>query len=193
MDETSDHDLMLAVRAGDLGRLGDLFERHHRPLYGFLCRCVGSADTAEDLVQIVFQRILKYRHTYRDEGKFSAWLYHLARRAAADHYQRSRRVPTPADPADFAHVTDEHTPAADDQAAQHDDLDLMQSALASLPLEQREVLVLHRFQHLPHEEIGRLLNISAGAAKVRVHRALGALRDRFFKLRHRGPVGPLPA
>ena len=183
MDDVSDHDLMLAVRAGELARLGDLFERHHRALHGFLTRLVGSPDTAEDLVQIVFQRILKYRHTYRDEGKFSAWLYHLGRRVAADHYRRSARHPTPTDPADLSSFADHHTPAADEQTARRDDLAIMQDALQHLSHDQREILVLHRFQHLPHDEIARLLNITAGAAKVRVHRALGALRDQFFKLR----------
>ena len=185
MEETSDHDLMLAVRAGELGRLGDLFERHHRRLYGFLARFIGNRDAAEDLVQIVFQRILKYRHTYRDEGKFSAWLYHLARRVAADHYRRSARQPTPTDPADFDRVSDEVTASAGESAATRDDLSIMQTALEELPLEQREILVLHRFQHLPHQQIAKLLNISTGAAKVRVHRALAALRDRFFRLSHR--------
>lgn len=189
MDDTSDHELMLAVRAGELGRLGDLFQRHHRPLFGFLARLIGNRDAAEDLVQIVFQRILKYRHTYRDEGKFSAWLYHLARRVAADHYRRSSRHPTAIDPADFDRISDEHTPSVGESAARRDDLALMKHALASLPLEQREILVLHRFQHLPHQEIGKLLNISTGAAKVRLHRALAALRDRFFELTHR-PSSP---
>ncbi|MCF3651306.1 RNA polymerase sigma factor [Synoicihabitans lomoniglobus] len=188
MDDSSDHELMLAVRAGELARLGDLFERHHQPLYGFLARLTCSRDTAEDLVQIVFQRILKYRHTYRDEGKFTAWLYHLARRVAADHFRRHARVPTPTDPADFFDLSDDSAPAADEQTAQRDELALMNTALANLPRDQRELLVLHRFQHLRHEEIGRLLNISAGTAKVRVHRALGALRDAFFKLRHRPPL-----
>ncbi len=184
MDDTSDHDLMLAVRAGQLSRLGDLFERHHRPLFGFLARFTGSPDLTEDLVQTVFQRILKYRHTYRDEGKFSAWLYHLARRAAADHFARQSRRPTPTDPADLVAVADDSAPAADEQAARHDELALMQTALDRLPHDQREILVLHRFQHLRHDEIARLFNITAGAAKVRVHRALAALRDQFFKLRH---------
>jgi RNA polymerase sigma factor (sigma-70 family) len=185
MEETSDHDLMLAVRAGELGRLGDLFERHHRQLYGFLARLIGNREAAEDLVQIVFQRTLKYRHTYRDEGKFSAWLYHIARRVAADHYRRSARQPTPTDPADFDRVSDEITASAGESAAKRDDLAIMQTALEELPLEQREILVLHRFQHLSHQQIAKLLNISTGAAKVRVHRALAALRDRFFKLSHR--------
>ncbi len=185
MDETSNHDLMLAVRAGELSRLGDLFERHHGPLFGFLARLTRDPDGAEDLVQIVFQRILKYRHTYRDEGKFSAWVYHLARRVATVHFNRRNRIPTPADPTTFVDVADDATPAANDHAAQSDELTIMQNALAALPPEQREILILHRFQHLAHDEIGRLLNISAGTAKVRVHRALAALRDHFFKLRQR--------
>lgn len=182
MEETSDHDLMLAVRAGELSRLGDLFERHHRPLYGFLARLTGDREAAEDLVQIVFQRILKYRHTYRDEGKFSAWIYHMARRVAADHYRRSVRQGLATDPADFDHVSDEAAPTADASASKQDDLAVMQRALHALPTEQREVLILHRFQHLQHQEIAKLLNISTGAAKVRVHRALAALRDKFFQL-----------
>ncbi len=189
MEDTSDHDPMLAVRAGELSRLGDLFERYHRPLFGFLSRLIGNRDAAEDLVQIVFHRILKYRHTYRDEGKFSAWIYHLARRVAADHYRRSARHPAATDPADFDHVSDESTPTAGETVSKRDDLDLMQSTLATLPLEQREILVLHRFQHLQHQEIAKLLNISTGAAKVRVQCALTALRDRFFQLSRR-PSAP---
>ena len=189
MDAPDDHDLMLAVRAGEIDRLGDLFERHDRALFGFLVRLTSDSEAAEDLVQIVFQRILKYRHTYRDEGRFSAWLYHLARRAAADHFRRSARVPTPSDPADFATVSDDASAGADEQAARADELALMQTALNQLSNDQREILVLHRFQHLKHEEIGRLLNISTGTAKVRVHRALTALRDQFFRLRRR----PQPA
>jgi len=73
------NELMIAVRAGEIDKLGDLFERHHRPLYGFFVRHTGDRTASEDLVQLVFYRILKYRHTYRDEGRFSAWIYHLAR------------------------------------------------------------------------------------------------------------------
>jgi RNA polymerase sigma factor (sigma-70 family) len=189
MDEPNDHELMLAVRAGELSRLGELFERYHRPLYGFLARLIGDQEAAEDLVQIVFQRILKYRHTYRDEGKFSAWIYHLARRVAADHYRRRARQGTVTDPADFDRVSDDTNPAADTSASKQDDLDVMQRALQSLSVEQRELLILHRFQHLPHQEIAKLLNISTGAAKVRVHRALAALRDRFFEIT-RHPSAP---
>ena len=187
--EASDHDLMLAVRAGDLRRLGDLFERHHGALYGFFVRLTADRDASEDLVQMVFHRILKYRHTYRDEGKFSAWTYHLARRVLADHCaaRRGRTVRSQAGESEIAWENlPDQGPSPASRAAQADDVALLGRALAALPAEQRELLVLARFQHLSHEEIARLLDTTPGAVKVRVHRAFAALRERFLRL-HRDP------
>jgi RNA polymerase sigma factor (sigma-70 family) len=182
--ETTDHELMLAVRAGEIARLGDLFERYHQPLYGFFVRVTGQRTASEDLVQLVFYRILKYRHTYRDEGKFSAWIYHLARKVAADHFRKNAHAPVIFDEADDLHDVPDHAPHAAERAAQADDLALMHRALGTLPLEQRELLTLHRFQHVRHEELARLFDCSVGAVKVRMHRALAALRESYFKLRH---------
>lgn len=182
VDAVSDHELMIAVRAGEVRRLGELFERHHRPLYGFFVRLTNQPAVSEDLVQIVFYRILKYRHTYRDEGRFSAWIYHLARKVAADHFRKHASTPVPADPADF-HDQPDQAPAPDARAATADDLALMRRALARVSHEHREVLVLSRLQHLEHAEIARLLDCSVGAVKVRAHRALKELREVYFKIR----------
>ncbi len=182
VDADSDHELMLAVRAGEIRRLGELFERYHKPLYGFFVRLTNQTSASEDLVQIVFYRILKYRHTYRDEGKFSAWIYHLARKVTADHFRKHASTPTPADPADF-HDQPDLAPAPDSSAATSDDLVLLRRALARVSHEHREVLVLARLQHLNHQEIARLLDCSVGAVKVRAHRALKELREVYFKIR----------
>ena len=188
--DPSDHDLMLAVRTGDLRKLGELFERHHGALYGFFVHLTHDRDASEDLVQMVFYRILKYRHTYRDEGKFSAWIYHLARMVAADHFtsRRGRHLrPAASDTApDWEELPDD-TPSPAARVTTADDLALLDRALAVLPHEQREILVLARFQGLSHEEIARLFDTTVGAVKVRVHRAFCALRDRYHRLR-RGPT-----
>jgi RNA polymerase sigma-70 factor (ECF subfamily) len=182
VDAENDHELMIAVRAGEIRRLGDLFERYHKPLYGFFVRLTNQPAASEDLVQIVFYRILKYRHTYRDEGKFSAWIYHLARKVAADHFRKSASTPTPSDPVDFDDHPDQG-PAPDAQAATTDDVALMRRALSRVSNEHREVLVLSRLQHLNHQEIAKLLDCSVGAVKVRAHRALKELREVYFKIR----------
>ncbi|MBL9218845.1 MAG: RNA polymerase sigma factor [Opitutaceae bacterium] len=182
VEATSDHELMIAVRAGEIRRLGDLFERYHQPLYGFFVRLTNQPSVGEDLVQIVFYRILKYRHTYRDEGKFSAWIYHLARKVAADHFRKHASTPIPTDPVDMLDQADAGAQPSE-QAAAAEDVVLLRAALARLPLEHREVLVLSRLQHLEHKEIARLLDCSVGAVKVRAHRALKELREVYFKIR----------
>lgn len=182
VEAVTDHELMIAVRAGEIRKLGDLFERHHRPLYGFFVRLTNQPSVSEDLVQIVFYRILKYRHTYRDEGKFSAWIYHLARKVAADHFRKHARTPIPTDPADLLEQVSPG-PQPSEQAAAAEDTALLRAALARLPLEQREVLVLSRLQNLEHKAIAQLLDCSVGAVKVRVHRALKELREIYFKIR----------
>ena len=176
-----DHALMLAVRDGELDALGELFERHHGPLFGFLVKLTGHRTAAEDIAQVVFERMLKYRHTYRDEGCFTAWMYQLARRCATDHYRKSSAAPASRDPADLQLHADE-APHAGDLATTSDDHALLRTALARLDHDEREVLLLARFQELSFAEIATILECSVGAAKVRAHRALHQLRDVYFKL-----------
>lgn len=182
VETPTDHELMIAVRAGEIARLGDLFERYHRRLYAFFIRLTNQPTTSEDLVQLVFYRILKYRHTYRDEGKFTAWIYHLARKVAADHWRKHSSTPVATDPAELPEIADP-APDSAEQTAGREDLALLRAALAQLPVEQREVLVLSRLQQVEHREIATLLETTPGAVKVRVHRALKELRDVYFKLR----------
>jgi len=177
----SDHALMLAVRDGDLDGLGELFERHHSALFGYLCKLTGDRTAAEDLAQIVFERMLKYRHTYRDEGHFAAWMYQVARRSAADHFQRSAAAPRALEPTELAALPEE-APHAGEHAAANDDRALLHSALARLDRADREVLLLSRIQGLSFAEVAAILECSAGAAKVRAHRAVRTLRTLFFQL-----------
>lgn len=172
---------MLAVRDGDLDALGELFERHHGQLYGYLVKFTGNRNSAEDITQTVFQRMLKYRHTYRDTGSFSAWMYHLARHCAADHFRKTAVAPVATDPIDLTEHPDE-APHAGQHEISRDDHALLRTALAQLDRDDREVLLLSRFHELPFVEVARVLECSVGAAKVRAHRALHQLRDIYFRL-----------
>ena len=175
----SDHQLMLAVRDGELDSMGELFERHHGPLFGYLVKLTGNRTAAEDIAQIVFQRMLKYRHTYRNEGSFTAWMYHLARRCASDHFRKA--APVAVDPTELEAHADE-SQLADESAATRDDHELLQRALGRLDREDREVLLLSRLQELSFAEVASILECSVGAARVRAHRALKTLRDHYFRL-----------
>jgi RNA polymerase sigma-70 factor (ECF subfamily) len=176
-----DHELMLAVRDGDLDCMGELFERHHGPLFGYLSKLTGNRTAAEDISQTVFQRMLKYRHTYRDVGSFTAWMYHLARRCATDHFRKASSSPVAVDPSHLESHADESGSAAE-SAASSDDHALLHRALGRLDRDDREVLLLSRLQELSFVEVAGILECSVGAARVRAHRALHTLRDHYFKL-----------
>lgn len=170
---------MQSVQAGELAGLGHLFERYHRPLYQFLARSTGDPAAAEDLVQEVFVRVLKYRHTYDAASRFETWLYRIARNARADHYRR--RAPAGAD-VDAARAVPATDPGPAEQLQQQLDLRQLERAMSRLDEERRDLLVLARFQGMPYERIAELLGIEVGAVKVRVHRALKVLRATFLEL-----------
>ncbi len=166
---------MLQVKAGHMDMMGLLFERYHRPLFGFLFHMTNRREASEDMLQTVFYRMLKYRHTFTGEGEFRSWMYHLARNVLVDdskHHQRSLQQH------DLTDVTDKISdgPAPDERLQKAQEMDTLQQAMAKLSTENREVLVLSRFQELKYEEIARVLNTTPGAVKVRVHRAMNELK-----------------
>jgi RNA polymerase sigma factor (sigma-70 family) len=171
---------MRAVRAGDVAQLAILFERYHRALFEFLARLTGDRGAAEDLVQDVFVRVLKYRATFRDDASFQTWLYRIARNARADYFRR--RAP--------------FEPLGDDELERPEpglspvrllenerDRARLRRALLELRDDRREIIILARYQNLKHEQIADILGIDVGAVKVRVHRAIRDLRERFHRLR----------
>ena len=92
MDSLSDNALMLQVKEGQLEKLGLLFERYNKSLYGFFYRLTLDREVSEDLVQNVFLRMMKYKHTYKGDGQFKTWMYHMARNLFSDHYRKNKKM-----------------------------------------------------------------------------------------------------
>ncbi|WP_308217166.1 RNA polymerase sigma factor [Hymenobacter sp. DG01] len=190
MNSLTDNSLMLQVKAGQVEKMGLLFERYHRPLFAFFYHSSGNATASEDLVQNVFYRMLKYRHTFTGEGEFRTWMYHLARNVLADAAQKNKASLHHQDVADWAEKI-AGGPSADGSLQQAQDVALLHRAMARLSPDQREVLVLSRFQELKYEQIAQLLDTTVGAVKVRAHRALCHLKDIYFKLENGSKVREL--
>jgi RNA polymerase sigma-70 factor (ECF subfamily) len=174
--ELTDKDLMLAVSAGDVERFGVLFDRYHQRLFDFFYRLSGDSASSHDLVQDVFLRMLKARHTFGPNSEFKAWMYHIARTARIDRFRSERRASV---------VSEEgrNQPPWPDRIVEHKErLRLLQSALLELPEDKRELLILARFQEMKYEQIAALLGIEVGTVKVRVHRAISELRDVFERI-----------
>jgi RNA polymerase sigma-70 factor (ECF subfamily) len=177
---------MLKVRSGDLDKMALLFHRYHRPLYGFLFHMTRHREASEDLLQNVFYRMLRSRHTFTGDGEFKTWMYSIARNVVKDHLKKSRRTPDSYDPIDLAERIGAATKA--DETLEHRmEIKALQRALNALSPESREVLILSRFQDLRYEEIAGVLDISVGAVKVRVHRAINQLKELYIETEQNKP------
>jgi len=175
----SDEQIMEAVKNGDLQQASLLFDRFHKRIYNFLAHMTADRDAAEDLTQNVFLRLLKYRHSYNPEMKFQSWIYQMARNAFSDHYQQQKqRTPVKIE----IEKLNDRMPDLLDALEQEENEKRLIRALAQLPDDYRELLVLTRFQHLKYEEVAGYLDITVANVKVKVHRAIGQLRENYFQL-----------
>ncbi|HLQ75767.1 MAG TPA: RNA polymerase sigma factor [Terriglobia bacterium] len=176
---STDETLMSAVRDGGQAELGVLFERHHRALYEFFFHMTGDRRESENLVQDVFSRILKFRDTFREEGRFRPWLFRIARNAYHDHF-RNPQVDPPAselEPPILRNVSPRSI-----GPMIHEIAESLQSALLNLPEDRREVIVLSQYHGMTSDDLAELLDVDEPAARVRTHRAMMELREIFRRI-----------
>ena len=175
----TDEIIMDAVKNGNLQQASLLFERYHKKIFNFLARMTMDRDLAEDLTQNVFLRIIKYRSSYKDGARFQSWIYQVARNVFSDHYQanKNRR-------ADFVDVEkfEDHMPDVNDTIDMDEKERLLHSSMEKLSEEQRELLILTRFQHMKYEEVALIMDTTVANIKVKVHRAILKLREHYFEL-----------
>lgn len=184
MQELTNNALMLKVKSGDLNKLGLLYERHKKRLFGFFYNMNSNASLSEDLVQNVFVRMLKYKHTFTGEGSFTAWMFRTARNVNYDYY-RKNKVAFNQDEVSRLEYKLEDDNNIENEIGHKDDMSVLNRAMQILAPEKREVLVLSKFKEIKFSEIGVILGCSEGAAKVKAHRALKDLKTIFLQLETR--------
>ena len=181
MSEPTDNEIMLLVKTGDLDMMSLLFRRHHRSLYNFLYHMTHAREASEDMVQIVFYRMLKYRHTYSGKGEFVTWMFHLGRNVLKDEFKK-RKITGNYDGLEEISGNISAGILADEQLGKKQAQHQLYRAMEKLNEEEREILVLNKFQELKYHEIAQILNINEGAVKVRIHRAFNHLKSIYLKM-----------
>jgi len=170
---------MEAVKNGDLQQASVLFDRYHKRIYNFLARTTLDRALAEDLTQNVFLRMIKYRNSYKEGNRFQSWIYQVARNVFADHYQAHKnRNSNFVSVEKMSDTMNDRTEEIDQEEREK----ILHRSLERLNDEQRELLVLTRFQHMKYEEVAELLDTTVANVKVRVHRAIAKLREHYFEL-----------
>jgi RNA polymerase sigma-70 factor (ECF subfamily) len=162
---------MLRARDGDREAFAAIVRRHRQPLLNFFRRCGVDSD-AEDLAQLTFVRLYRYRDRYSPRAKLTTFLYLLARQVWIDELRRrQRRARLREELAAEPEPLGEH--GSQPERGRMD----LDAALASLPEGMRLVVVLGVYQSQPYAEIAKALGIPVGTVKSRMFNALRLLRQ----------------
>lgn len=171
----SDEQLMRRVQNGELDHMRPLFDRYHVRIYNYCLRLSSDREVSKDLTQEVFYRAMKFRDTYRAKS-FSTWLYSIARNLCYDHYKDRRRSEKQAQELRVLREREaEESPAAPGNVNQ------LNAALQQLPIADRELIVMHKYQGMKYREMATITHSTVGAVRTKTHRALHKLKDLYFK------------
>jgi RNA polymerase sigma-70 factor (ECF subfamily) len=172
-----DEIIMQRVKEGNLAEMSVLFERYHLRLYNFFLKLTIKKDISQDLTQNLFYRMIKYRNSYKNEYRVKSWIYQMARNLHIDYCKEEKKSD------ELFMKTDSYPNEVidDSDGFPQEDYERLEHALSALSNEQKEIIVLSRYQGLKYEEISVITNQSVPAIKVAMHRAIKQLRGIYFK------------
>ncbi len=186
LDQLSDAEIMLRVKAGDDGAFEYLVQKYRRAIISFMYRMAHNAAAAEELAQEVFLRVYRSRESYRAEAKFSTWLYRIATNLAVNHARDSRyerpEVTVSLDEPDpdtgmTVDVADGHL-TVEQSLIRRERLAAIRRHVEALPERQRLAVIMHKYQSMDYRQIGEVLKLSEAATKSLLFRAYESLRER---------------
>ena len=165
-------ELARLASAGDVEAVAHLYDRLVGPIYRYVALRVSRREDAEDLTQLVFERIVASLPRYRQNGKpFEAWAFRIARNAVIDHRRRLR----PVEPLDTSHEP-VHGAGLDEVTVRGEEIRELRRAISHLTADQQEALALRYAAGLSAEEAAQVMGRRAGTVRGLTFRAINALR-----------------
>ena len=183
-----DGEWVRAFQAGDKTAFDALVLRHKDKLYNLCYWFLGDRQEANDSAQDVFIKVFRSLKKFRFESTFSTWLYRIAantcknRLKSSDFRYQKKRVrfdnPGEAEDGQYAWEIHDKTPSPMVELEKKERMMLIQKAIASLPTDQRTVVVLRDIEGLSYEEVANIAGLNFGTVKSRLSRARQQLRKK---------------
>jgi RNA polymerase sigma-70 factor, ECF subfamily len=175
MRHLSDQELMRIVQAGDYSPASEIYDRYSGRIYNFAFRFLKNAEAAEDATQEVFVKMLKHANQFHGDAKLSTWLFSITANWCRDYLRKADNKTKDSD--DVLVTLPAPSDTSPDRALeQRENEQRVRKALGALTPEQREAILLSRYQGLSYAEIAQISGCSEGAVKTRVFRAMETLK-----------------
>lgn len=172
--QLSDDQLMVSFGRGDRSAFDLLYARYKQPLYGYLYRNCGNEASIDELFQDIWLKVIASSSRYKRRGKFRSWIFTLAHHCIVDFYRKSARQAVKQSAVEEL-ASNQST---ESRVRDSEVLLAVQTAIASLPLEQRQAFCLREESGFSVKEIAEIQDISVEAAKSRLRYAYSKLRIR---------------
>ncbi len=179
---------MLRLAEGDETAMDELMERHGERLFGFLLRSLQNEAEANDIAQETFVKVYQHRLSFDLKSKFATWLYSIASNLVRDRYRwRVRHPQVTLDVANSPTGQSLSDFLPDNRPLPNEELEFLERsqavkrAVAALPRELREPLIMSEYEDFSHAQIGEILGCTAKSVEMRIYRARGLLRTRLAK------------
>lgn len=173
-DDASIDELAQAATAGDAEAVGRIYDALLGPVFRYVAVRVRRREDAEDLTQLVFERIVAALPRYRHNGRpFSAWAFRIARNAVIDYQRRSR----PTEPLDAAGEPHDEV-ALEALSLRGEEIRELRQAIRQLTPDQQEALALRYAAGLSADEAAHVMGRRAGTVRGLTFRAIETLRRR---------------
>lgn len=164
-------ELMAGLAAGDRDSLAQLYHRTRTAVYGLALSMLGSGHDADDVTQDTFVRALEKAQLYRPQGTPMAWLLTITRNLALMKLRERGRT------RDLPQEEWEALPAWNPQVTAEDQT-VLEAALNTLTVEERQVVLLHAVSGLKHREIAKLLEMPLPTVLSKYRRSLSKLKKK---------------
>jgi RNA polymerase sigma-70 factor, ECF subfamily len=175
MKHLSDQELMSIVQAGDYSPATEIYDRYSGRIYNFAFRFLKNAEAAEDATQEVFVKMLRHANQFHGDAKLSTWLFSITANWCRDYLRKAdNKVKETEDV--LVNLPGPAELAPDRNFEQRENERRVRRALEALTTEQREAILLSRYQGLSYAEIAQIAGCSEGAVKTRVFRAMETLK-----------------
>lgn len=179
--ERSDEELMKAYQEGDEEAMGTIFGRYQGKIFNFALRLLGQRADAEDATADVFLNLVKAGTSWHPDAKFSTWLYTVARNACLSKLRKRGNVFLLSLSKELGETEMQKdlpdSVSARDELHQKELGEHIKDAVGSLPVSQKEALILREYHDLSYEEIANITGQSLSNVKVLIYRAREELRQ----------------
>src|SRR5690349_6559849 len=194
--DVSDQQVVVFAQEGREDAYRELIRRYERPVFSLIYRMVRDKETAEDLAQETFIKVLNNIDRYRPEFKFSSWLFKIANNVAIDHLRKRQLNTVSIDGSPHAGTAAEVAATsielADPSESALDEMEAkelgssIERAIAQLRPEYRSCILLRHVEGRSYEEIAATLDLPLGTVKTFIHRARHQLRRALEHLKTEG-------